>query len=262
MPNARTPRALVLAVSIAALASGCAGTQFARLNNAQRIPAGGPGPNPAGMPLQMMATAEWAQASKTHLEPVCDARSKKVQAEPLKDAKRVVEQWAEFVKAHPKKPVNNGGITLGQVTGIAPPTGRRIDSLNVTCDPAAPFVLEVNGVKHTFDMLWAVSSVGTRASFQALSLRENILVFAEVTVPTTPKGEPQEVVLAANISNYIPDNAQDPIVRNATQAQGSVMFESLVVGKGTTEGFYWLAPRSSDFGADRFAEAGRFKVGD
>jgi hypothetical protein len=253
---------LVALSALSALSAGCAGTSFARQTNALAIPAGGPGPNPLGMPVQMMEPREWTDANEHHLEPVCDSRTKKVQAEPLKDAKRVVELWVEFNKAHPKKPRNTSGdVTVGQLVGIPTATGLRIDSLNVSCAPGAPFTIEVNGATHAFDMLWAVASAGTRVSFQAFSQRENLLFFAEVTVPSTPKGEPQEIVLSANISNYIPENAQDPIVRNLRATQIDVLFETLVVGKGTTEGFYWLAPRAANFGGDRTAVAGRFKVG-
>jgi hypothetical protein len=260
MHNAPTSRVVVLASCFAALCAGCAGTQFARETSAQRIAPNGSGPSPAALPLQLMAPSEWAAAPKQQLKPVCDARSQKTDAEPLDKAKRVVEMWADFNKKKPK-PGKPTGVTIGQLAGIAPSTTRRIDSLNLSCAPGAPFTLEVNGVAHPFDLAWAVSQTGTRAAFLAISMKDKMVVFAEVTVPSTPKGDPLETAVVTNMGNYVPANMDEPVVRNLHGRQGDVLFETLTFGKGTTEGFYWLVPRSADLGVDRFVEVGRFKVG-
>lgn len=247
-------------------AAGCAGTQFARQNNAQRIPSDGTGggPAPEGMPLQMMAEDEWASAPKQKLAPTCDARPGGKNDQPAVDAaNKTIGAWAAALKLKPRpKPT---GVTVGQVVGLKSDPTRNVDSVALNCAAGGPSALVINGTSHAFDQAWAVAkNVGGReeVSIQALSLADKKVVFVFLGIPKDhPKNSTDEIAIVSNVGAYMPPDADPPIVRNISPNTVSPTFETLVFGKGKTEGFYYYVPRSADLAFGRFMEVGRFKVG-
>lgn len=255
------------AAIVVALTSGCAGTQFARQNNAVRIPSdgSGSGPAPESMPLQMMAENEWASAPKEKLAPTCDARPNgKVDAPALDKANKTIGAWTAFLKAKPKKKAKPGDVTVGQVVGIKSDPTRDIDSVAFNCAAGAASALVVNGTAHAFDLAWAVRTESAsleEVSIQALSVKDKKVVFVLVSFPKDPKNDTNEIAIVSNVAAYMPADAEEPVVRNTNRPPSSPTFETLVFGKGKNEGFYYYVPRQADLGFARYMEVGRFKVG-
>ncbi len=253
------------AAIVVALTSGCAGTQFARQNNAVRIPADGSGggPAPDSMPLQMMAEGEWGSAPKEKLALTCDARPNgKSDAATLDAANKTIGAWTAFLKAKPKpKPT---GPTVGQVLGMDTEQTRNVSSLAFNCAPGAASALVVNGTSYAFDLAWAVQGSDAskeEVSIEALSLKDKRVIFALVAFPKDPKNTTDETIVVSNVAAYWPGDPEEPVVRNTNRTPTGATFETLVFGKGQKEGFYYYVPRSKDLGTSRFMEVGRFKVG-
>lgn len=133
------------------------------------------------------------------------------------------------------------------------------------CAPGGPSAIVVNGTSHAFDLAWAVpKNVGGReeVSIQALSIADKKVVFVFLAIPKDhPKSSTNEIAIVNNVGAYMPPDADQPIVRNISPNTVSPTFETLVFGKGKTEGFYYYVPRSADLTSGRFMEVGRFKVG-
>ncbi len=273
-PTLRRPSFALLAVGalVVSCTSACAGTQFARSTNAERLPADGSagGPQPAALPLQMMAPAEWAAAPKQRIAPVCDARNAAaphVETAELDKAKKAIDLWTDVQKKKPQpKPAGKNDVNVGQVLGLSPEPTRRVQSLTLSC-AAGSAVLDVNGVAHPFDLAWVVTKTPpgngtTVVSIQALSLKEKKLVFARLSAFADPKAAGDDTIIVANLASFMPSGEVDePIVRNSTSASAQPTFETLLVGKGTTEGYYVIVPQNADLSPARYLTVGRFKVG-
>ena len=260
-----------LALPWLATTSACAGTPFARAQAAVKLPPDGSqgGPGAAALPLQMLAQSEWDGAPKQKLMPTCDARpGGKVDAASLDGANKVIGAWNDFQKKKPKPVPKPGGVTVGQLAGIAPDHTRTISSIAITCAAGGASTLQVNGTNHPFDLAWAVAGKGTlksvasTASIHAISLAEKKIVYAKVNVPSDVKNDSEELIIVTNIANYMPADPDEPLVRETGAASTDPTFETLIFGKGQKEGFYYLVPRSEDLALGRFLMVGRFKVGD
>lgn len=255
---------LTCVVSLA-LASGCAGTQFARSQNAKKLPSDGSlgGPPIETLPVQEMAKNEWEVAPKQKLAPACDGRATpaKADAKLLDPAKAAVAAWTEFKKKTPP-PKDVKGPTVGDVIGLERDRTRRVDAFAIDCGPEKAQVT-VSGTSYPFDLAWTLSTKPTSTSqavwFLAFSAKEYKVVFVKLGWGGDPKLGTSDTVIVSNVSSYMPKEMTEPLVRNVGSPQ-TPRLEALAFAPGAVEGYYWLVPQTDDFAPGSYLGVGRFKV--
>ena len=253
-------------LGLVTLASGCAGTQFARSQNAKKVPSDGSlgGPPIEQLAVQEFAKNEWAAAPKQKLPIACDARTApaKADAKLLDPAKAGIAAWTEFKKKTPP-PKEVKGPTVGDVIGLERNMTTRVDSLAVECGPEKS-TITVGSNSYAFDLAWTLVAKPTSTSDEvyvfALSLKDYKAVFVKVGWGGDPKLGTRDTVIVSNVSSYMPKEMDEPLVRNVG-SPNTPKIETLAFAKGSTEGYYWLVPQRDDFAPAPFLAVGRFKVG-
>ena len=260
-------RSLLLASILAATVVGCGGTT-GRLIAAERLPANGTpgGPGEAALKLQMIGTKDWAEIGAKKLKPSCAGAN--VDAAAVAESKKILDAWQTYRKAHPPEPEKKG-VTVGDLAGIQRDITRRIESFTFACGPGA--VLEVNNVGHQFDSAYVITDrpKGTEMlGILAVSMADKKMVYAGVTIPSAadlkidPKKTADEVSIVTSFANYVPATPDEPMVQSWYGETSAPLLETLIAGKGTTEGFYFLVPLHADLSAEQYVGVGKFKVGD
>jgi hypothetical protein len=251
--------------------TGCAGTQFGRERAAEKLnPKGNLGPpTPEQLTkVQQLKTADWQKAAKDHLVATCDARaaSAKITQADLDLVQKHIGAWTAWVKDKPvPAPKPKTGTTVGDLAGHVDYDTDYVTAITLACPQGAPVTLDVNGTKHTLDVVWALSSkTKTSASLQGISFADKKMVFVSVEVPSPedlkrdPKATSHQSFVVSNVSQFLVDGADEPLVLPTSSGN----FETLVFAKGATEGFYFFAPVKEDLGLDHFIGVGKFKVFD
>jgi hypothetical protein len=249
---------------------GCGGPPKARAGSDEKVPADGAagGPAAASLPPKTIAREDWSKMAAEKLKPTCDARagSRGTDAARLEAAGKIIGTWTEFSKKAKSGPKTADGKRLG---GSTEPT-RSVDSVGMTCS-AEKNIVAVNGVQYPFDMAWVVAGEGTGpttsgnesaghfALIQALSFKDKRVIIAKVYVPSDANDDTDDTVVISNLSEYLPENADEPVVR-AVSERSNPFLETFVFSKGATEGFSFQAPQQDSFGRARYLAVGRFAV--
>lgn len=199
------------------------------------------------------------------LKPTCDARAvHSADAAKLEAAGKVIGNWTEFSKKAKSGPKTDDGKTLG---GGTEPT-RTVNSVGMTCS-AARNVIAVNGVQYPFEVAWVVSGDGTGptrsgdegagqfALIQALSLKDKKLIVAKVYVPSDAHDDTDDTVVVSDLSSYLPENADEPVVR-AVSERGNPFLETFIFAKGSNAGFTFQVPQQDPLGRARYLSVGKF----
>lgn len=262
----------LLAAAAVVTVAACGGRQAETpiAGAGDRLPADGSpgGPAPTALGTKAIKRADWNRFASERLKPACDARggAGKPDVAVLKAAGEVVASWMEFSKRPKKGPKTDDGKRVG---GGPEPT-RSVSTLGMTCS-ATKNTVEVNGVQYPFDVAWVLSGQGSGpaisggegagyfAMFEALSLKDKKILFAKVYVPGDANDDSDDTVIVSNLASYIPDNADEPVVR-ATGEKVSPVLETLVFDKGATTGFAYQVPKQDPLGRARYLAVGKFQV--
>jgi hypothetical protein len=261
---------VVVAIGVGLVACNSRGAETPIAGADDRLPADGSkgGPNTGVLKTKAVKRDEWKRFEVERMKPACDARTGAGKADVtiLKSAGEVVASWMEFIKKPKAGPKTDDGKKLG---GGVEPT-RVVTSLGMTCS-ATKNTIEVNGVQYPFDVAWVLSGQGTGpaisggegagyfAMFQGLSFKEKKILFAKVYVPGDANDDSDDTVVVSNVTDYLPDNADEPVVR-ATGEKKSPVFETLVFEKGTLKGFAYQVPKQVAIGRARYLGVGKFEV--
>ena len=235
-----------------------------------RLPADGTAGGPAADTLKTKAVkrADWTKFASERLKPACDARggAGKPDVAVLKGAGEVISQWMDFTKRPKKGPQTDDGKTLG---GGVEPT-RVVKTIGMTCS-ASKNTIEVNGTDYSFDVAWALSGQGSGpaisggegagyfAMFEAVSLKEQKILYVKVYVPSDANDDSDDTVVVSSLAGLLPADADEPIVRVTGELKDPV-FETLVFEKGSTKGFAYQVPKQVALGRARYLAVGKFEV--
>jgi hypothetical protein len=262
-------RPLILVPIAALVLPGCGGAA-GLTTNAERIPGNGAagGPGEAALKVQTLTTKDWARFGEDKLAPTCAGAN--VDAKQLEDAKKHIDAWAAWRKAHPRAAENNG-VTVGDLAGVPRDYTERIDTLDFKCGAGA--TLAINGASFAFESAFALVNAPagtTQVEILAISMTEKKIVYAALTLPTAadlkqnPKSDAKEVILVNNVGGYLPGTADATLVRNDSSKDTAPKFEVFVTAKGATEGFYYVVPVSSLSLKEpyNYLGVGKFRVSD
>jgi hypothetical protein len=255
-------------VLASALAGGCGGPPKAQSASGQRLPANGaPGTVAAtALPTKTIAPDEWAKVMSERLAPACDAKEgvRTADAGNLEGAGKIIGTWTSF-SVKKGKSRTEGGTRIGE--GKEPT--RVVDSIGMTC-AAGGSTLQVNGVLYPFDFAWVKSGKGQAktlngdlgagefAMIEAISFKDKRVVFAKVYVPSDANDDTDDTVIVTDISAYLPENPEQPIVRLISD-RDNPKFETFISSKGGNEGLSMQVPQQDPLGRARFLAVGHFR---
>jgi hypothetical protein len=247
----------------------CGGPPKVRAAAGERLPAdGAPSSAPlSSLPSKTIARDDWNKALTEKLAPSCDGRegARTADARNLEGAGKIIGTWTEFTSKKGKSRTADG-----KKIGGSPEPTRAVDSIGMTC-AAGGSSLQVNGVQYPFDMAWVVSGTGTGktlngdsgagqfAMIQALSFKDRRVIFAKIWVPSDANNDTDDTVIVSNLAGYLPENADQPIVRAASD-RDNPQFETFIPAKGANEGISLRAPEQDALGRARYLAVGRYTV--
>jgi hypothetical protein len=247
----------------------CGGPPKARSAAGERLPANGtPSAAPlSSLPSKTIARDDWNKVVAERIAPSCDGRegARTADARNLEGAGKVIGTWTEFTSKKGKSRTADAK----KLGGGTEPT-RAVDSIGMTCAAGGSSV-QVNGVQYPFDMAWVVSGTGTGktlsgdsgagqfAMIQALSFKDQRVIFAKVWVPSDAHDDTDDTVIVSSLAGYLPADADQPIVRTASD-RDNPQLETFIHAKGATEGISLRVPEQDALGRARYLAVGRFTV--
>lgn len=252
---------------IALVAIGCGGPPKAASAAGERLPANGaPGVAASALPTKTISNDEWTKILAGRLKPTCDAKegTRTADAGNLEGAGKIIGVWTAF-EAKKGKSRTADGKRIGE--GKEPT--RVVDSLGMTC-AAGGSTLQVNGVLYPFDMAWVKTGkghaktldgnegAGEYAMIEAISLKDQRVVFAKVYVPSDANDDTDDTVIISSLASYLPANADEPVVRVVDDRENP-KFETFIFTKGATDGLSFQVPEQDALGRARFAAVGHFR---
>lgn len=258
--------ALVVVVS-----GGCGGPPKARsAGNGERLPANGVASSvqTSQLPSKTIGREDWNKAVGEKLKPTCDAREgvRTADASNLEGAGKIIGAWSELSGTKGKSRTGEG-----KELGAGPEPTRVVRTVGLRCAAGASMV-QVNGVQYPFDVAWVVSGkghaktlngtegAGEFAMIQALSYRDQRVVFAKVYVPSDANDDTDDTVIVSSLAGLLPANPDEPIVRAVSDREDPKL-ETFLYSKGTSEGLALQVPQEDPLGRARYLSVGRFVIG-
>jgi hypothetical protein len=239
--------------------------------NGARLPANGAAGTTAAaaLPSKTISRDDWNKGLAERLKPTCDAREGASTADRtrLGEAGKIIGTWTEFSTAKGKSSTADGK----KIGGKAEPT-RKVDSIGLTCG-AGESTLFVNGVQYPYDVAWVTSGkgkgptlngqngAGEFAMIEAISFKDQRVVFAKVYVPSDANDDTDDTVIVSSLAGYVPSNVDEPLVRVVSEREDP-KFETFLFSKGTNanEGISFQVPQQDAFGRGRFLSVAKFNV--
>jgi hypothetical protein len=264
-------RALCVAPCLLVLAVGCGGPPKVRSAGGERLPAdGAPAAKPiSDLPSKTIAANDWSKAVGEQIAPACDAREgvRTADARNLEGAGKVLGSWTELRAAKGKS-----NTAAGKKVGGRPEPTRLVSSVGMTCAAGASMI-QVNGVRYPFDLAWVVTGegkgrtlngdmgAGNFVMIQALSFKDQRVVFAKVFVPSDAHDDTDDTVIISSLAGYLPERAEVPVVRVVSDRDYPKL-ETFIASKGVAgpAGISFQVPEQDALGRARYLGVARFDV--
>jgi hypothetical protein len=255
---------------VVAMAVGCGGPPKVRSAHGERLPANGGASSaqPSQLPSKTIARDDWNKALGERLKPACDAHEGVRTADKgsLEGAGKIIGTWTEFNSVKGKSRTADG-----KKIGGGPEPTRVVSSVGLTC-AAGGSMIQVNGVQYPFDQAWVVSGkghaktlngtdgAGEFAMIQAISYKDQRVVFAKVYVPSDATDDTDDTVIVSSLAGFLPENPDQPIVRAVSDREDPKL-ETFVYSKGASEGLSFQVPQEDPLGRARYLSVGKFVIG-
>lgn len=245
----------------------CGGPPKVRSAAGERLPANG-AVSPASastLPTKTIARDAWSKALAEKLKPSCyaDAGTRTADAHALASAGAVIVSWTEFTRTKGKSRTADG-----RTMGGGPEPTRMVDSVGLTCAAGASDV-QINGATYPFDIAWVVSGrgkgptlngengAGQFVMIQALSFKQQRIVFAKIFVPSDSNDDSDDTVVISSLEGFLPANPDEPIVRVVSDRENP-KFETFLFSRSATDGISLQVPQQDPLGMGRYVSIARF----